>query len=104
MAPSLWSAYRIYLELGRSSQRGRGLHCLPGYLHDRIYRDSRCGLMAAQWGEKTGCFTNVDRTVHLTRKTVEPPGEANSGLEVYLDFPKRMDFRCMDGSPLTPWT
>ena len=22
----------------------------------------------AQWGEKTGCFTNVDRTAHLSTK------------------------------------
>ncbi|KAK5338395.1 hypothetical protein LTR43_012559, partial [Exophiala xenobiotica] len=30
-------------------------------------------LPAAAWGEKTGCFTNVDRTVHLSKKAVEPP-------------------------------
>jgi ferredoxin-nitrate reductase len=33
-------------------------------------------LPGAQWGEKTGCFTNVDRTVHLSHKAVEPPGES----------------------------
>ena len=33
-------------------------------------------LPAAQWGEKTGCFTNVDRTVHISHKAVEPPGES----------------------------
>src|SRR3569623_2088284 len=33
-------------------------------------------LPAAQWGEKTGTFTNVDRSVHLSRKAVEPPGPA----------------------------
>jgi ferredoxin-nitrate reductase len=33
-------------------------------------------LPAAQWSEKTGCFTNVDRTVHIAHKAVEPPGEA----------------------------
>ena len=31
-------------------------------------------LPAALWGEKTGCFTNVDRTVHISHKAVEPPG------------------------------
>ena len=31
-------------------------------------------LPAAIWGEKTGCFTNVDRTVHISQKAVEPPG------------------------------
>jgi anaerobic selenocysteine-containing dehydrogenase len=30
---------------------------------------------AAIWGEKTGCFTNADRTVHISHKAVEPPGE-----------------------------
>ena len=35
-------------------------------------------LPAAGWGEKTGTFTNVDRTVHLSDKAVEPPGEARS--------------------------
>ena len=27
-------------------------------------------LPAALWGEKTGCFTNVDRTVHLSNKSL----------------------------------
>jgi len=31
-------------------------------------------LPAAIWGEKTGTFTNTDRTVHLSLKAVEPPG------------------------------
>ena len=31
-------------------------------------------LPAATWGEKTGTFTNVDRTVHLSDKAVDPPG------------------------------
>jgi ferredoxin-nitrate reductase len=30
-------------------------------------------LPAATWGEKTGTFTNADRTVHLSEKAVEPP-------------------------------
>ncbi len=33
-------------------------------------------LPAETWGEKTGTFTNVDRTVHLSEKAVNPPGEA----------------------------
>lgn len=61
-------------------------------------------LPAAQWGEKTGCVTNVDRTVHLAQKAVEPPGEAKPDLEIFLDFAKRMDFRDKDGKPLIPWT
>src|SRR5215207_8573296 len=35
-------------------------------------------LPAATWGEKTSTFTNADRTVHLSEKAVEPPGEAKS--------------------------
>ena len=36
-------------------------------------------LPAATWGEKTGTFTNADRTVHLSEKAVDPPGEARAG-------------------------
>ncbi|TKA66472.1 hypothetical protein B0A49_09842 [Cryomyces minteri] len=61
-------------------------------------------LPAAQWAEKTGCFTNVDRTVHLSHKAVEPPGEARPDLDIFLDFGKRMDFRNKDGEPLMPWS
>lgn len=32
-------------------------------------------LPTAIWGEKSGCFTNVVRTVHISHKEVEPPGE-----------------------------
>lgn len=35
-------------------------------------------LPTALWGEKTGCFTNADRTVHISHKAVGPPGEARS--------------------------
>lgn len=61
-------------------------------------------LPAAQWGEKTGCFTNVDRTVHLSHKAVEPPGEARSDLDIFLDFSRRMEFKDKDGKDLMPWT
>jgi ferredoxin-nitrate reductase len=61
-------------------------------------------LPAAQWGEKTGCFTNVDRTVHLSHKAVEPPGEAKPDLNIFLDYGKRMEFRDKDGNDLLPWT
>ncbi len=60
-------------------------------------------LPAAIWGEKTGTFTNVDRTVHLGRKAVEPPGEARSDLDIFLEFSKRMGFRDQDGAPLIRW-
>ncbi len=42
-------------------------------------------LPAATWGEKTGTFTNTDRTVHISEKAVEPPGEAKPDLDIFLD-------------------
>ncbi|KFA74389.1 hypothetical protein S40288_03982 [Stachybotrys chartarum IBT 40288] len=61
-------------------------------------------LPAAQWGEKTGCFTNADRTVHLSQKAVEPPGEAKPDLDIFLDFAQRMGFKDKDGEDLIPWS
>ncbi|HEY3864538.1 MAG TPA: molybdopterin-dependent oxidoreductase [Solirubrobacteraceae bacterium] len=60
-------------------------------------------LPAAGWGEKTGAFTNADRTVHLCEKAIEPPGQARSDLQIFLDFARRMDFRNKDGEPLIAW-
>jgi len=60
-------------------------------------------LPVAIWGEKTGCFTNVDRTVHISHKAVEPPGEAKSDLDIFIDYSHRMDFRDKDGAPLIKW-
>src|SRR4029434_9603017 len=54
--------------------------------------------------EKVGCITNVDRTVHLADKVIEPPGEARSDLDIFLDYARRMDFRDKDGQPLIKWT
>ncbi|MFG1933982.1 molybdopterin oxidoreductase family protein [Mycobacterium sp. NPDC048908] len=61
-------------------------------------------LPAAGWGEKTGTFTNADRTVHLSEKAVDPPGAARADLDIFLDYARRMDFRDKDGRPLPPWT
>jgi len=61
-------------------------------------------LPAAGWGEKTGTFTNTTRTVHLSEKAVDPPGEARSDLDIFLDYARRMDFRRLDGEPLIDWT
>jgi ferredoxin-nitrate reductase len=60
-------------------------------------------LPSALWGEKTGTFTNVDRTVHISHKAIEPPGEAKSDLDIFVDFARRMDFRDKDGEPLIKW-
>src|SRR4051794_3250665 len=61
-------------------------------------------LPAATWGEKAGTFTNVDRTVHLSEKAVDPPGEARADLDILLDYARRMDLRDKDGGPLVRWT
>jgi anaerobic selenocysteine-containing dehydrogenase len=60
-------------------------------------------LPAALWGEKTGTFTNVDRTVHISHKAVDPPGEAHSDLDIFLDYARRMQFKDKDGAPLIKW-
>ena len=61
-------------------------------------------LPAALWGEKTGTFTNTDRTVHISYKAVDPPGEARSDFDILLDYARRMDFRDKDGAPLIKWS
>lgn len=60
-------------------------------------------LPAAAWGEKTGTFTNADRTVHLSDKAVEPPGEAKPDFAIFLDYARRMGFTDRDGAPFPPW-
>jgi len=60
-------------------------------------------LPAAGWGEKTGTYTNVSRTVHLSDKAVEPPGECKSDLDIFLMYADAMDFRDRDGAPLITW-
>ena len=54
-------------------------------------------LPAAGWGEKTGSFTNVNRTVHLSEQAVEPPGEARSDLDIFLAYADAMGFTDRDG-------
>ncbi|MDT0213047.1 nitrate reductase [Rothia sp. ARF10] len=61
-------------------------------------------LPAATWGEKTGTFTNADRTVHLSEKAVEPPGEARPDLDILVDYAHRLDLRDKDGAPLVKWS
>ncbi|MCU1691513.1 MAG: fdhF [Frankiales bacterium] len=60
-------------------------------------------LPAAGWGEKTGTYTNVSRTVHLSDQAVEPPGEAKSDLDIFLMYADAMDFRDKDGDLLVRW-
>ncbi len=61
-------------------------------------------LPAATWGEKTGTFTNADRTVHLSERAVDPPGQARSDLDILLDYASRLDLRDKDGAPLVKWS
>ena len=61
-------------------------------------------LPVALWGEKTGTFTNTDRTVHLSEQAVAPPGEARPDMEIFLDYARRLDLRDKDGQPLVKWS
>jgi anaerobic selenocysteine-containing dehydrogenase len=61
-------------------------------------------LPAATWGEKTGTFTNADRTVHLSEKAVDPPGQARPDLDILIDYARRLDLRDKDGEPLVRWS
>lgn len=60
-------------------------------------------LPTAIWGEKTGTFTNTDRTVHISYQAIDPPGEARSDFAIFLNYARRMDFRDKDGQPLIKW-
>jgi anaerobic selenocysteine-containing dehydrogenase len=60
-------------------------------------------LPAAGWGEKTGTFTNADRTVHLSEQAVDPPGEARSDLDIWMAYADAMGFEDKDGAPLVKW-
>jgi predicted molibdopterin-dependent oxidoreductase YjgC len=61
-------------------------------------------LPCAIWAEKTGTFTNVDRTVHISHKAIEPPGDARSDFDIWVDYAGRMNFRDKDGAPLIKWS
>jgi ferredoxin-nitrate reductase len=57
-------------------------------------------LPSAMWGEKTGCMTNAERRCTLLRKAVDPPGEARSDLDIFIDFARRMNLRDQSHQPL----
>ena len=61
-------------------------------------------LPAAMWGEKTGCMTNAERRCSLLQKAVDPPGEARSDLEIFIDFARRMNLRDQSGKPLIAYS
>ncbi len=47
-------------------------------------------LPASAFPEKTGTFTNTDRTVQLGRQALDPPGEARQDLAIIVDMARRM--------------
>ncbi len=55
------------------------------------------------WGEKKGCVTNADRSVNLLLKAVEPPGEARSDFDIFVEVANRLAFKERDGAPLIPF-
>ncbi|WP_286901227.1 molybdopterin-dependent oxidoreductase [Thermocrispum sp.] len=60
-------------------------------------------LPAAAWGEKIGTFTNADRTVHLSDKAVDPPGQARSDLDIFLAYARKMQLADRDGAQFPQW-
>ncbi|HKE41931.1 MAG TPA: formate dehydrogenase subunit alpha [Casimicrobiaceae bacterium] len=54
-----------------------------GYLADVI-------LPASAFPEKTGTFTNTDRSVQLGRQALDPPGEARQDLSIIVEMAKRL--------------
>jgi anaerobic selenocysteine-containing dehydrogenase len=58
---------------------------------------------AAMWGEKTGCVTNAERSVNLLLKAVEPPGQARSDFDLFIEVANKLSFKDRDGSPLIPF-
>jgi anaerobic selenocysteine-containing dehydrogenase len=60
-------------------------------------------LPAAMWGEKTGCVTSAERMVNLLLKAVEPPGEACSDFDIFVEVARRLGFHDKDGQPLLPF-
>jgi anaerobic selenocysteine-containing dehydrogenase len=61
-------------------------------------------LPAAMWGEKTGTYTNADRTVHISDRAVDPPGEARADFDMVVEYAERLGLTDQDGRPLLPWT
>jgi len=76
---------------------------MPGHLYDgdspHRLRCPSCRTV----GEKALYFTNVDRTVHISHKAVDRPGECRTDLDIFLDYAKRTEFKDKDVNDLIPW-
>jgi ferredoxin-nitrate reductase len=87
-------------ELGRIRDALRNDECFvvvaDGY-HTETTDFADVVLPAALWGEKTGTYTNADRTVHLSDRAVAPPGQARSDLDIFIDYARRIGFTDRDG-------
>ena len=63
-----------------------------GYLADVI-------LPASAFPEKTGTFTNTDRSVQLGRQALQPPGEARQDLQIIVDMARQLGLDWNYGHP-----
>jgi assimilatory nitrate reductase catalytic subunit len=50
-------------------------------------------LPAAIWGEKDGTYTNSERRVSRVSRAVDPPGEARSDFDIFLDIARELGVR-----------
>ena len=50
-------------------------------------------LPAAMWGEKEGTYTNSERRVSKANRAVEPPGEARTDFQIFLDLASALGVR-----------
>ena len=46
-------------------------------------------LPAAMWGEKEGTYTNSERRVSKVNKALDPPGQAKSDFDIFLEIARR---------------
>src|SRR5439155_26764639 len=49
-------------------------------------------LPAAIWGEKEGTYTNSERRASKVNRAVDPPGEAKSDFEIFLELAKKLNY------------
>jgi assimilatory nitrate reductase catalytic subunit len=74
--------------LGRLRQALEGLDCLvvqDGFHPTPTSELAHLVLPAAIWGEKEGTYTNSERRVSKVNRAVDPPGEARSDFDIFLD-------------------
>ena len=89
----------------RGSSRDGAVRRRAGPLPDRDRRARRRrAARPPTWGEKTGTFTNADRTVHLSEQAVEPPGEARADLDIFLDYARAWTSATGTAHPLIKWS